>query len=93
MFSAMFSGKYSMEPNKDGAFLFPFLKLNLQFCQGSYFIDRDGTTFRWILNYLRDRECVLPKDKQTLRELLIEARYYCIHLLKREGWGWGDESF
>ena len=37
MLAAMFSGKFEMRPSEDGAF----------------FIDRDGTHFRFILNYLR----------------------------------------
>ena len=37
MLAAMFSGRFDMKPAEDGAF----------------FIDRDGTNFRFILNYLR----------------------------------------
>ena len=46
---------------------------------GSYFIDRDGTHFRHILNYLRDGFCnedTLPTDRGILTELLTEAEYY-----------------
>ena len=48
---------------------------------GSYFLDRDGTHFRYILNFLRDggfKEGTLPKDRGTLMELLTEAEYYQI---------------
>ena len=38
MLAAMFSGKFETKPSEDGAF----------------FIDRDGTHFRFILNYLRN---------------------------------------
>lgn len=39
------------------------------------FIDRDGTYFRYILNFIRG--CTdLPSDKQFLRELLVEASFY-----------------
>ena len=38
MLAAMFSGKFEMKPSEDG----------------SFFIDRDGTYFRFILNYLRN---------------------------------------
>ena len=37
MLAAMFSGKFEMKPSEDG----------------SFFIDRDGTHFRFILNFLR----------------------------------------
>ena len=44
---------------------------------GSYFFDRDGTHFRYILNYLRDGGLevdMLPGATRT--ELLVEAKYY-----------------
>jgi hypothetical protein len=50
---------------------------------GSIFIDRDGTHFRHILNYLRDKtvpELYPPERKQ----LLVEARFYDITGLVRE---------
>ena len=65
MLAAMFSGRHSLSIEKDG----------------SYFIDRDGTHFRYILNYLRDggfKEGSLPTDKGLLNELLSEAEYYQI---------------
>ena len=50
MLAAMFSGRHKVETTDDG----------------SFFIDRGGTYFRFILNYLRDGELVLP----------VEARFY-----------------
>ena len=44
---AMFSGRFDTKPDKDG----------------TYFIDRDGTHFRYILNYLRTKELIVPDDK------------------------------
>jgi hypothetical protein len=41
---------------------------------GNYFIDRDGTHFRYILNYLRDG--VLDVPKKIAKELLQEAKFY-----------------
>ena len=38
---------------------------------GSYFIDRDGTHIRVILNYL-----IVPNDEIIRRELLAEAKFY-----------------
>ena len=53
MLAAMFSGKFEMKPSEDGAF----------------FIDRDGTHFRFILNYLRNGELILPEGAIFLKEL------------------------
>jgi hypothetical protein len=55
---------------------------------GNPFIDRDGTHFRLILNYLRSGKFVFPSDPVTLREVLIEADFYQItklseHIEKR----------
>ncbi|KAL9951569.1 hypothetical protein ACROYT_G044253 [Oculina patagonica] len=43
---------------------------------GSYFIDRDGTHFRYILNYLRTGQLIVPEDKIVRKELLAEAEFY-----------------
>ncbi|XP_022808138.1 uncharacterized protein LOC111345126 [Stylophora pistillata] len=60
MLHAMFSGRFDSKPDEDG----------------SYFIDRDGTHFRYILNYLRTGELVVPDEKTVRHELLIEAKFY-----------------
>ena len=60
--AAMFSGKFDTKPSKDG----------------SFFIDRDGTHFRFILNYLRDGELILPEGATFLEELRKEAEFYQI---------------
>ena len=62
MLHAMFSGRFDTKPGEDG----------------SYFIDRDGTHFRHILNYLRTGKLVLPDDKVVRKELLSEAEFYRI---------------
>ena len=56
----MFSGRFDTKPNEDG----------------SYFIDRDGTHFRYILNYLRTGQLIVPKDEIIREELLAEAEFY-----------------
>ena len=48
MLSAMFSGRHNVTKDEDGR----------------YFIDRDGTHFRYILNYLRDGNTYIPVDNQ-----------------------------
>ena len=75
MLALMFSGRHYVKKEEDG----------------SYFIDRDGTHFRHILNYLRDGFCdeeTLPTDRGILTELLTEAEYYqlsgLVALLVRE---------
>ncbi|XP_005091119.1 uncharacterized protein LOC101855924 [Aplysia californica] len=63
MLSAMFSGRHDLKAESDG----------------SYFIDRDGTHFRHVLNYLRDgcvREGTLPHNDTVWRELLTEAEFF-----------------
>ena len=60
--AAMFSGRFELKPYADGAF----------------FIDRDGTHFRYILNYLRTGKLTLPEDKTLVKELLEEAEFYQI---------------
>jgi len=65
MLGIMFSGRHDLEAMKCG--------------DGSFFIDRDGTHFRHILNYLRDGQEVVrwfPKSFEALREIFCEARYY-----------------
>lgn len=62
MLAAMFSGRFELNPCEDGAF----------------FIDRDGTHFRYILNYLRTGKLNLPENTTFEKELLEEAEFYQI---------------
>ena len=62
MLHAMFSGRFDTKPAEDG----------------SYFIDRDGTHFRYILNYLRTGKLLLTEDKVIKKEILDEAEFYQI---------------
>ena len=65
MLGVMFSGRHDLE--------------TMQCKDGSFFIDRDGTHFRHILNYLRDGDEVVgsfPKSLEVLSELIREAKYY-----------------
>jgi len=77
----MFSGRFPVEFTQDGR----------------VFIDRDGTHFRHLLNYLRspDSWVFTWKDKQLIDELRTEARYYGLEdamfkknnrVPKRQGW-------
>ena len=68
MLHAMFSGRFDAKPAEDG----------------SYFIDRDGTHFRYILNYLRTGRLLFPKDELIREELLEEAEFYQIHGILEE---------
>ena len=71
MLAAMFSGRHDLRREEDG----------------SVFIDRDGTHFRHILNYLRDGGLnidSLPRSRQILRELRNEAIYYQLHSLVQQ---------
>ena len=62
MLAALFSGKFEMKPSEEDTF----------------FIDRDGTHFRFILNYLRSGELVLPEGATCHKELEAEAKFYQI---------------
>ena len=62
MLAAMFSGRFEMKPPEDG----------------SFFIDRDGTHFRFILNFLRSGKLTLPEGATFLKELEEEAEFYQI---------------
>ena len=62
MLAAMFSGKFDKQRSDDG----------------SFFIDRDGTHFRFILNYLRDGKLILPEGATFHKELEAEATFYQI---------------
>ena len=62
MLGVMFSEKFDMKPAEDDAF----------------FIDRDGTHFRFILNYLRTGKLTLPQGVTALNELQEEAEFYRI---------------
>ena len=67
---AMFSGRFETKPTEDG----------------SYFIDREGKNFGYILNYLRTGRLILPPDAGELlrEELLEEAEFYQIRGIVEE---------
>jgi len=78
--AAMFSGRYSLEKDASGYF----------------FIDRDGTAFKYILNYLRDGANSIPVMKSPYAVQLVsrEAKYYGLtrlaNLLWRDSFEVGD---
>ena len=45
---------------------------------GHYFIDRDPTFFRYILNQLRDGSVSLPNELKVLHEILREATFFAV---------------
>lgn len=65
-FGVMFSGRHDLKA--------------MQCEDGSYFIDRDGTHFRCILNYLRNGEEVVESfsrlSADVVLDLLCEAKFY-----------------
>ena len=68
MLAAMFSGRHNVIKDEEGR----------------YFIDRDGTHFRYILNYLRDGNTYIPFDNQQLvDELYEEVQFFNVENLLR----------
>jgi len=61
----MFNGNWNSKLDKDGC----------------YFIDRDGKHFRYILNYLRTNELIIPDDPIIRKELFKEVEFYQINSL------------
>ncbi|XP_017492955.1 PREDICTED: BTB/POZ domain-containing protein KCTD12-like, partial [Rhagoletis zephyria] len=43
---------------------------------GRYVIDRDGSLFRHVLNYLRNKSLILPENFAEWEQLRLEAEYY-----------------
>lgn len=68
MLHAMFSGRMEVLTDTEGWVL----------------IDRSGKHFGTLLNYLRDGEVVMPESRTELKELLTEARFYCLQELVTE---------
>jgi hypothetical protein len=61
-FSAAFSGRHEVPLDSEGY----------------YFIDRDGTHFGKILNFLRTENMRMPADRQAAHDLMTEVRYYML---------------
>jgi hypothetical protein len=78
----MFSGKWKLEEDKDGAF----------FIDRQYFVctsillnfRRDGTHFRYILNYLRTGKLIVSTDTTVVAELIEESIFYSMPDLMEE---------
>lgn len=51
--------------------------------KGRFFFDRDGFLFRYILDYLRDSDLILPEFFKERRRLLKEADFYQLTELSR----------
>eukprot|EP00026_Physarum_polycephalum_P011774 Phypoly_transcript_12018.p1 GENE.Phypoly_transcript_12018~~Phypoly_transcript_12018.p1 ORF type:complete len:224 (+),score=39.78 Phypoly_transcript_12018:31-672(+) len=62
MLGSMFSGRYVLEKGEDGA----------------YFIDRDGTYFRHILNFMRDGQVPTTLRPNEVEALKSECKYYML---------------
>lgn len=65
MLGAMFNGSMPTSCDEDGR----------------YFIDRDGTLFPYVLNFLRSSQLALPADFKHYEQLAIEADFYQIEPL------------
>lgn len=74
--ATMFSGGADADSQKDD--------------DGSYFIDRDGATFRHVLNYLRDGTLPRTTSEEMKTEMKMEASFYQIPQLMR--WAQGHDA-
>ncbi|KFD53253.1 hypothetical protein M513_05963 [Trichuris suis] len=54
------------------------------FSSGSYFIDRDGKLFRYVLEYLRNGKLILPESFNEYEALYEEARFFNVDGLLQE---------
>ncbi|XP_024360668.1 FH protein interacting protein FIP2 [Physcomitrium patens] len=62
-------------------------RLTTIYSNAETFIDRDGTHFRHILNWLRDGDGVVPElDAASYRALLKEAEYYRLDKMVKAIW-------
>jgi hypothetical protein len=73
-FGSLFSGKYPLTKSTDGSASY------------SVFIDRDGSHFLKILNFLRSGRLVMPLDQNARKELMIEAEFYCLKDQMLKAW-------
>lgn len=82
MLQKMFSGSVGVLTDSEGSiyfrFLFFFWNKIFSFLLGWILIDRSGTHFGTILNFLRDGSIPIPETTKVIAELLAEAKYYCI---------------
>lgn len=49
-----------------------------------YFIDRDGKSFRYVLNFMRSGRVILPERYDDYETLLDEAKYYELDLMVKQ---------
>jgi hypothetical protein len=49
-----------------------------------YFIDRDGKSFRYVLNFMRTGRVVLPERFDDYETLIEEAKYYGLELMVKQ---------
>merc|ERR1712129_682083 len=64
----MFNGLFSLKPCNDG----------------SYFIDRNGKYFEYILEFLRTSKLNVPQDIILIDNLLSEAEYYQLKSMQKQ---------
>ena len=64
----MFNGKFSLKQSKDG----------------SYFIDRNGKYFEYILDYMRNGKLNITRNTELINGLIMESEYYQLLSLNKE---------
>jgi len=62
MLQAMFSGRHSLHPKKDG----------------TYFFDRDPKIFKYVLSFLRNGKIIWPENQRLKKLIQLEFDYFAI---------------
>ena len=79
MLEAMFRGLLDAKGQDDGTVMPSFTLARDG--EGAYVIDRDGPSFRYVLNYLRNDSPIpipVPPDPAERKQLAMEAEYYML---------------
>lgn len=58
---------------------------------GAYFIDRNGSYFQYVLDYLRGYKVNIPWDSYDISRIMDEFQYYGLDAPKDDNWQWSTD--